>query len=302
MCIAQQSVLFIVVAVLGICGAELQAPTRLPQPVGRHPDGRRCRYVGFAHCVKCGGTGMLMTLNICCRPQLMQSIPHNRTAPGWFGVAWKHATALEERGAVGLELWRRSFTFGLARNPWGRHVSRFFFLSQKECSGKMSRYKELHCGNALLLGNNYPRRLNKQSFRDWTMRMYKAYPPGHPQEYLISNRFDQNKMTTSPHYFGAAQWYWFSDTQGKLIMTKVIKLEKLKEYWPYLQANICGLASVSYAEHSTRGRGVCAGAGSCADAKAAVQRRYQDYYDTTTKRIIDRYMRLDIINLNYTFH
>eukprot|EP01062_Namystynia_karyoxenos_P067269 TRINITY_DN6116_c0_g3_i3.p1 TRINITY_DN6116_c0_g3~~TRINITY_DN6116_c0_g3_i3.p1 ORF type:complete len:336 (+),score=68.13 TRINITY_DN6116_c0_g3_i3:77-1009(+) len=262
---------------------------------------------GFVHIPKCGGTGMLTSLKACCGSRSLQNASLvTRPRRGGDSFFWFHSTALEQRAAVGPEAWRGAYTFALVRNPWDQQVSRFFFHASRMCAKPESRPRVC----AAHLFHSRKQELGPQDFQQWVRIMHKAYPPGSPLERVWAAGPGQGFHFNSEWgYHGAAQWYWITDPTGKLLVDDVIKLEHLEQNWPLLQSRICGLRAVSYAQHSARGRGLCAGARGCPNGTSPAhaerppkRRRRQDYYDSEARDIVAMHMKLDIDNLNYSFY
>eukprot|EP01062_Namystynia_karyoxenos_P082266 TRINITY_DN9232_c0_g1_i7.p1 TRINITY_DN9232_c0_g1~~TRINITY_DN9232_c0_g1_i7.p1 ORF type:complete len:319 (+),score=99.44 TRINITY_DN9232_c0_g1_i7:78-1034(+) len=276
------------------------------------PPGTCSQRASFIHISKCGGTGMLATLDECCPDQLKNTEKDQLASkpPRDPRTFWFHSSALEQQAVVGRAAWDAAYTFALVRNPWDRQLSRFWFRVGKVCHGS-EKMKKRDCAlDALIYKDKDPSSLTAQHFQKWVRMLEAEYPVGSgPMEQMFGvNRRDFINLKTS--HYGAAQWYWVSDEQGKLLVDDVYKLEELKDHWPKLQSKVCGLAKVSYAEHSMRGRGPCAGntnkAGCTAEQLAAAttappRRRRQDFYDNETQDIIARHMHLDVVNLGYRF-
>eukprot|EP01062_Namystynia_karyoxenos_P067266 TRINITY_DN6116_c0_g1_i2.p1 TRINITY_DN6116_c0_g1~~TRINITY_DN6116_c0_g1_i2.p1 ORF type:complete len:302 (+),score=92.09 TRINITY_DN6116_c0_g1_i2:81-986(+) len=256
--------------------------------------------VGFVHIPKCGGTGILSSLDSCCNSRLLKKAKRVTRPRREWHFFWFHSTALEQRTVVGPEVWDRAYTFALVRNPWDRQLSRFFFRAGKVCVGE--KLKQRFCQEHRFHAGK--QELGPQDFQQWVRILHKSYPLGSPKErfWSVNPRLNIN---ADSGYHGAAQWYWITDPSGKLLVKGVIKLEELEQHWPRLQSSICGLQAVSYAQHSAHGRGLCAGSNGCpegAGSSVKQPKRRQDYYDNETRDIVAEHMQLDIDNLNYTFY
>ena len=81
--------------------------------------------VGFVHVNKAGGTAMRATLAQHARHQMLEVVagPAGAAAKlrSW-GTRFFHASASLQRDAVGTQLWDKTYTFALVRNPWARQV------------------------------------------------------------------------------------------------------------------------------------------------------------------------------------
>eukprot|EP01062_Namystynia_karyoxenos_P017515 TRINITY_DN16449_c0_g1_i1.p1 TRINITY_DN16449_c0_g1~~TRINITY_DN16449_c0_g1_i1.p1 ORF type:complete len:348 (+),score=17.70 TRINITY_DN16449_c0_g1_i1:79-1122(+) len=307
-------------AVLASRSRRSRPPPALPDSShpSRPPPG--CAFpIAFVHTTKCGGTGMLMSLNACCRAQTLKSFaPPRARWPLAIRADFWHATALEQRYIVGPELWRMAYSFALVRNPWARHVSRFMFLATDVCRG--SRRSRKAKNNATEIKERCTKiwlmppqsvyvtkpveELGPVEFRLWVRMQSRAWPPGSRHEYHFSDETDRTRDGLFPTQRRATQWSWLADEHGRLLVDEWFRLEELEKRWPYLQKRICGLRSVSYAVHSQRGRGRCAGYVNATDCPHAAreERPYQYYYDGLSKGIIARVMDDDIRHFRYTFN
>eukprot|EP01062_Namystynia_karyoxenos_P056959 TRINITY_DN478_c0_g1_i2.p1 TRINITY_DN478_c0_g1~~TRINITY_DN478_c0_g1_i2.p1 ORF type:complete len:364 (+),score=58.32 TRINITY_DN478_c0_g1_i2:84-1094(+) len=269
--------------------------------------------ISFVHMTKCGGTGMLMTLSLCCNKQMLR----------WYTPPWEqwgvpvarhmfHGSALEFRHIVGPAIWAKTYSFALVRNPWARHVSQFLYSSTEVCRPRLDDRKRNRliqkCAEKWLMPQHSKyitmpiEELGPREFRQWVGEQYKAWPPGSPVENRFSVEGDRGLNGMFPTLRKATQWSWIADEHGKLMIKDYFKLENLKEDWPLLQRRICGLRNVSYAAHSKRGRGRCAGrANWCNTTGKLVKRNYREFYDARTKAIIDEIMADDIKYLRYQF-
>eukprot|EP01062_Namystynia_karyoxenos_P081685 TRINITY_DN9027_c0_g1_i3.p1 TRINITY_DN9027_c0_g1~~TRINITY_DN9027_c0_g1_i3.p1 ORF type:complete len:318 (+),score=35.35 TRINITY_DN9027_c0_g1_i3:83-955(+) len=282
-----------------LVAAALQAAgAAAPQEAGAGAGaGGGCRPWGFVHIPKCGGTGMLSTLTACCHALALEHLAKNDSWRPKRGIDhfWFHSSAIEQRMVVGPRTWDGAYTFVFVRNPWDVFISRVFWKS----------------ASAALL----PHTEAVQVFRRFFRRRYQEIPPGSWHDW----KWMQPVWPVNEEwgYFGPLQWYWFTSPDGKILVDDVIKLEELERSWPKLQRRICGLAAVSFADHSTRGRGLNAGRGAfergglppesgllanvSAQLAGKPKRRRQDYYDNETRYQLAGLMALDIRNLNYSF-
>eukprot|EP01062_Namystynia_karyoxenos_P067270 TRINITY_DN6116_c0_g4_i1.p1 TRINITY_DN6116_c0_g4~~TRINITY_DN6116_c0_g4_i1.p1 ORF type:complete len:354 (+),score=75.06 TRINITY_DN6116_c0_g4_i1:84-1064(+) len=257
---------------------------------------------GFIHIPKCGGTGMLESLNSCCLSQSLKNAKILTSLPRGWSYFWFHSSAFEQRRVVGDTVWNRAYTFAIVRNPWDKQISRFFFRAEKYCTGSAMDRKGCEAHRF----HRDKTELGPQEFQHWVHFMYESYPPGSPQSVLwtAAQRF---KLNFGSDYRGAAQWYWITDPRGRILVDDVYKLEQMEQNWPRLQSHICGLRTISYAEHKSHGRGLCADGRGCpegvtAAAAKAPPRRRQDYYDNATRDIVHTVFKLDVDNFKYSFY
>eukprot|EP01062_Namystynia_karyoxenos_P082265 TRINITY_DN9232_c0_g1_i6.p1 TRINITY_DN9232_c0_g1~~TRINITY_DN9232_c0_g1_i6.p1 ORF type:complete len:314 (+),score=108.46 TRINITY_DN9232_c0_g1_i6:73-1014(+) len=274
------------------------------------PSAKCSQRIGFVHISKCGGTGMLATLDECCSELELKHMKAEELAhktPREPRTFWFHSSALEQMAVVGEAAWRAAYTFVLVRNPWDRQLSNFWFRVDKVCHGG-KRMQKIDCAlDRLVYKDMEKESLGPQHFQKWVKLLDTEYPVGSgPMEQMFGvGRRDMINLKTS--HYGAAQWYWISDEQGKQLVDDIYKLEELEQNWPKLQSKVCGLSAISYQEHSQRGRGPCAGKTGCTKKQLAEasqgppKRRRQDFYDNETQDIIARHMHLDVVNLGYRF-
>eukprot|EP01062_Namystynia_karyoxenos_P082263 TRINITY_DN9232_c0_g1_i3.p1 TRINITY_DN9232_c0_g1~~TRINITY_DN9232_c0_g1_i3.p1 ORF type:complete len:318 (+),score=77.58 TRINITY_DN9232_c0_g1_i3:73-1026(+) len=278
------------------------------------PSAKCSQRIGFVHISKCGGTGMLATLDECCPDQLKNTEKDQLASkpPRDPRTFWFHSSALEQMTVVGKAVWEAAYTFVFVRNPWDRQLSRYLFRADKSCKGPQKMQKRDCELDALSYMGASSDALTPRHFQRWVSLLERNYPMGSgPLEQMFGiMRRDMINLKTS--HYGAAQWYWISDEQGKQLVDDIYKLEELEQNWPKLQRKVCGLSEVSWAEHSMRGRGPCAGKTGCSKKQlvhmaAAVsaphppRRRRQDWYNNETQEIIARHMHLDVVNLGYSF-
>jgi len=79
------------------------------------------------------------------------------------------------------------------------------------------------------------------------------------------------------------------DGSGKLLVNEVIKLEELESAWPRLQSKICGFGSSKYGEDAELRR------------NPSSHGHYSEYYDESTKRMVDAYVAPDLKAFGYVF-
>eukprot|EP01062_Namystynia_karyoxenos_P033455 TRINITY_DN2462_c0_g1_i2.p1 TRINITY_DN2462_c0_g1~~TRINITY_DN2462_c0_g1_i2.p1 ORF type:complete len:339 (+),score=74.67 TRINITY_DN2462_c0_g1_i2:95-1018(+) len=265
--------------------------------------------IGFVHVPKCGGTDIDKALHNTSASLMLAKVKGAKKLPRGMNQGWFHATALEQRWAVGQEVWSKAYTFAFVRNPWARHVSLFLFnAGPKRCGNTMwfgkSRYQQ--CTKWWRLDPAlFGKALTADHFRQWVHRQKKAYPPGSDKAYRVSTS-RRAGADRYPSLQSAAQYPWLADESGKLIVNEVFKLEELERHWGTLQAHVCGLRGTSYADYSSSRTSGCAGAkeADCKErrtASNATRMPYQEYYDEQTRDIIAEYMALDITNFNYYF-
>eukprot|EP01062_Namystynia_karyoxenos_P082267 TRINITY_DN9232_c2_g1_i1.p1 TRINITY_DN9232_c2_g1~~TRINITY_DN9232_c2_g1_i1.p1 ORF type:complete len:302 (+),score=47.10 TRINITY_DN9232_c2_g1_i1:112-1017(+) len=279
---------------------------RMPRLAGTAAAGEQCaEHVGFIHLSKCGGTGMLVTLEDCCGLQRLQRVKQVASPPRPPYSFWFHSSALEQRAVVGASIWNKAYTFALVRNPWDRQLSRFWFHAEKACLGtRMDTYNA--CKHHKFHRDIAPADLGPREFQTWVRILHEHYPPGcgRREQYWVNSRSDF--VNEQWEYFGAAQWYWLTDPQGRVLVNDWYKLEELESNWHRLQQRVCGLAGTTYKMHSLRGRGVCSGIHGCPEGETEKDslhppRRRQDFYDNETRWILETHMKLDVDNLKYSF-
>eukprot|EP01062_Namystynia_karyoxenos_P073587 TRINITY_DN70385_c0_g1_i1.p1 TRINITY_DN70385_c0_g1~~TRINITY_DN70385_c0_g1_i1.p1 ORF type:complete len:316 (+),score=50.38 TRINITY_DN70385_c0_g1_i1:84-1031(+) len=270
--------------------------------------------IAFVHMPKCGGTGMYMSLTECCKKQMLPENVHRDHQPRRLKLGLRsmlfHATAHEQRYIAGPSLWAWAYSFALVRNPWARHVSFFFQAATDLCRPRngvpLRPRTQFVCDTIRLMPaqsvyvTKPEKDLGPTEFQRYVREQFKAWPPGSELEWRFSQIKNRTRGGMFPTLRKATQWSWIADEHGKLMVTEWFRLEELKQNWPRLQRRICGLRSVDYEVHATRGRGNCAGPGrQCAEP--AVQRRYQDFYDARTKAIVAQVMDDDVKHFGYSF-
>ena len=113
-----------------------------------------------------------------------------------MGSRFFHGSANLQRQAVGPETWDASYTFGLVRNPWSRHVSNFFFLMQEFCGNATLGANRVKFCDERLMPPSGPwmsdPALAAEQFRMWVLASAKAFPLHSPKEHLFASRSHGN--------------------------------------------------------------------------------------------------------------
>eukprot|EP01062_Namystynia_karyoxenos_P033454 TRINITY_DN2462_c0_g1_i1.p1 TRINITY_DN2462_c0_g1~~TRINITY_DN2462_c0_g1_i1.p1 ORF type:complete len:315 (+),score=48.43 TRINITY_DN2462_c0_g1_i1:93-1037(+) len=270
--------------------------------------------IGFVHIPTTSGTDMLTILYNTSVSLMLPSVEGARRIPGGRSQGrfpgWWHATALEQRQAVGQEVWSRAYTFAFVANPWARHVYLFLFNAGPARCGSRHWFvrRADQCTRWWLLRLDVLRaspNLTVTDFRQWVRSQKEAYPPGTGMAYRVSTsrRLGAEQY---PSLRSAAQYPWLADKDGQLIVRDVFKREELEHHWVTLQTYVCGLRSISYANFASMRTSNCpwANKGLCVERYAGVRATrafYRRYYDEEARGTIAEYMALDITNFNYTF-
>ena len=266
-----------------------------PAPI--HPDcergARDYRRVGFVHVNKAGGTAMIALMR---KYAMHQALWHPAVAPGAtqrigaLGSRFFHASANLQREAVGREAWESSYTFGLVRNPWSRHVSNFFFLMQSFCGNATVGAPRVRFCDERVMPNSGPWMLDTQQaarrFRQWVLASASAFPLGSPKEHLFSARSHGNERDP---WFNASQASWFTDARGRDLVQEIIRLEDLEASWPRLQRAICGLRHARYSEMHEL------------NPNPSTHEHYSSYYDDQTRDLVAKYAAGDLTRFGYRF-
>lgn len=108
-----------------------------------------------------------------------------------LGIPFRHRTALELIAEMGLESWRRCFTFTVVRNPWDKVVSLYTYRVRTNQTG---------------LGDGH------LEFKDWVREVYGRRNPTY---------HDKPKMFM-PHLD------WISDAGGTILVDYVARFENLE--------------------------------------------------------------------------
>jgi hypothetical protein len=108
-----------------------------------------------------------------------------------LGLRFRHRTAREFIGEIGLDEWRRQFTFAVVRNPWDRVVSHYSYRVSTDQTGM---------GGGVI------------SFTDWVR---EAYGRNNPLYY------DKPRMFMP-------QRDWLCDDGGVLVVDYVARFENLQ--------------------------------------------------------------------------
>eukprot|EP01062_Namystynia_karyoxenos_P033456 TRINITY_DN2462_c0_g1_i3.p2 TRINITY_DN2462_c0_g1~~TRINITY_DN2462_c0_g1_i3.p2 ORF type:complete len:307 (+),score=41.79 TRINITY_DN2462_c0_g1_i3:103-1023(+) len=270
--------------------------------------------IGFVHIPTTSGTDMDTILYNTSVSLMLASVKGAKSIPGGRRQGrfpgWWHATALEQRWAVGQEVWSKAYTFAFVGNPWARHVYLFLFTAGPARCGDRIRFakRASQCTDWWLLRKDVLRRspdLTVTDFRQWVRSQKKAWPPGTGNAYRVSTSRRWG-AAQYPSLRSAAQYPWLADEDGQLIVRDVFKREELEHRWGRLQTYVCGLRSISYAHFASMRTSMCTGAsrGKCVERYAgarATRAFYRRYYDEEARGTIAEYMALDITNFNYTF-
>eukprot|EP01062_Namystynia_karyoxenos_P051608 TRINITY_DN4061_c0_g1_i2.p1 TRINITY_DN4061_c0_g1~~TRINITY_DN4061_c0_g1_i2.p1 ORF type:complete len:299 (+),score=23.36 TRINITY_DN4061_c0_g1_i2:82-978(+) len=256
---------------------------------------KSCADVGFVHCPKCGGTSMLASLATCCAALSIKR--HRKPRSSDETMLYFHGSAERQRRFVGPSVWDRAYTFAIVRNPWARQVSDFYFMTYGECR---NRHRRIETCSARHWPPHPPegQHLGPADFMAWIRLLFAKYPPGSAKAFRFSWPALGNDVLPG---FGPSQMSYITSASRMLLVKAIYKLEELEEHWGTLQRHICGLETVSYANHSSRGRGLCAGMGSCRRGQPPAVGSYRRFYDNETRHILAEYMAPDIQCFGYQF-
>lgn len=173
----------------------------------------------FVHINKTGGTSLIDMLNDRCRDDYVRE--------RWSGGHRSfHATALSYIDHYGRDTWERAYTFAVVRHPLARQVSTFFFVSSM-CS---EEYYGDDCKDRFLpYGADLDRMTDKEkieAFHTWIHKLYDAYPPGSPKNYLFGSRGHGNEDSDM---FNSTQTSWMVDHSDNIVVDRIFHLESLSQ-------------------------------------------------------------------------
>jgi len=133
-----------------------------------------------------------------------------------------HATAHSYIQHYGQDVYDQAYTFALVRHPLARQVSNFFFLLN-QCEEKPKRCE--NNGNDRLIPYEKISTASSsdeekiEAFHEWIAKLYEAYPPGSPEQYLFGSKGHGNEEYAT---FNSTQTSWMVDEQGQSIVVKEI--------------------------------------------------------------------------------
>ena len=266
-------------------------PAAQPPPADCNIGQKLYRPIAFVHINKAGGTAMRARLYKAARHQLLE-VQHSATAlPKMrsLGSRFFHASASLQRKVLTPSVWDNAYTFALVRNPYARQVSMFFFLLQEAACNKPIGVRPSHCETRKLPAVGPWLKDRSEcitKFRKWIRDMHTAFPPTTRSAHLFGSRSHGNEIDP---WFNASQLSWLVDGSGKLLVNEVIKLEELESAWPKLQSKICGFGSSKYGEDAELRR------------NPSSHGHYSEYYDESTKRMVEAYVAPDLKAFGYVF-
>ncbi len=128
----------------------------------------------------------------------------------------EHKTAREKIDEIGLERWKRRFTFTVVRNPWDKVVSHYLYRWQTNQTGLQ---------NASI------------DFRTWARLAYRDHNPKY---------YDKPKMFMP-------QLAWLTDVEGHLLVDFVCRFENLASDFETVLHTIGRKATLPHLKASKRG-------------------------------------------------
>lgn len=132
--------------------------------------------IAFIHINKCGGTSVEAALGI---PQI-------------------HDTARQRIKKIGIDAWRRLYTFGIVRHPYGKVVSQYRYRARR-------RYPGMDDGRIPL--------------NDWVLRAYGAK----------EKPYYDNRLMFAPCY------EWLVGDDDEIAVGRIFKLETIDADWRVFQ-------------------------------------------------------------------
>ena len=157
----------------------------------------------------------------------------------WGGEWWDendgyhrafHATAHAYIEKYGRKAWDNAYTFTVVRHPLARQVSNFFFLAEMGVT-KFSAERMIPDIDL----NSMSDEEKIEAFHDWIQKLYKTFPPGVPDHYRFGTAGHGNEVYRT---FGASQMSWLIDSEGKMVVKDIYKLEELSQDFSSLADNI----------------------------------------------------------------
>jgi hypothetical protein len=184
----------------------------------------------FVHINKTGGTSLITMFADRCEEEYWGG--------EWYGDNGDyhrafHATAHAYIEKYGRKAWDDAYTFTVVRHPLARQVSNFFFLASMGCKEEHNK-----CAERLIpdVDLNFMSDEEKiEAFHVWIQKLYKKFPPGHPEHYRFGAAGHGNEIYPT---FGASQTSWLVDAEGKMVIKNIFKLEELSKDISKLADNI----------------------------------------------------------------
>jgi hypothetical protein len=232
----------------------------------------------FVHINKTGGTSLISMFGDRCEEEYWGG--------EWYGDHGDyhrafHATADAYIKKYGQKAWDDAYTFTVVRHPLARQVSNFFFLASMGCKGEHNKCAERLIPDIDLDSMSDEEKI--EAFHVWIQKLYKKFPPGHPEHYRFGAAGHGNEIYST---FGASQTSWLVDAEGKMVIQDIFKLEELSQDISKLADNI-----------------PCLKNGPLDMAKENKTSKYPHYtlfaQDEVTKRIINEVFAEDFIHLGY---
>ena len=232
----------------------------------------------FVHINKTGGTSLISMFGDRCEEEYWGG--------EWYGPHGDyhrsfHATAHAYIEKYGQKAWDNAYTFTVVRHPLARQVSNFFFLASMGCERENNK-----CGERLIPDIDLESMSDEEkieAFHVWIKKLYKKFPPGHPEHYRFGAAGHGNEIYPT---FTATQTSWLVNAQGKMVIQDIYKLEELSSDISKLADNI-----------------PCLKNGSLDMARENKTSKYPHYTlfakNEETKKIINEVFAEDFKNLGY---
>mmetsp|Transcript_39414 Transcript_39414/g.104010 ORF Transcript_39414/g.104010 Transcript_39414/m.104010 type:complete len:279 (+) Transcript_39414:126-962(+) len=176
---------------------------------------KACKRFAFVHIPKTGGSTILEMVR---KHPLLTSllIDHPKLDPN------RHIIAEEQRQHIAPAIWDEAFTFATVRDPFDFAISQFFFHLEAHCPHQTKSKKWAHqpaCRifNAMQLKgvSNVTDLSYKYAFNEWLMIMDRG-------EFRDVGRLAYSLL--AQNRTGITQLSWVTDTSGKMVVQKVVKL------------------------------------------------------------------------------
>lgn len=175
----------------------------------------------FVHINKTGGTSLI-------------SMFAERCEDDYWGGEWYgdhgdyhrafHATAHAYIEEYGRKAWDDAYTFTVVRHPLARQVSNFFFLASMGCDKENNKCEERLIPDIDLKSMTDEEKI--EAFHVWIQKLYKKFPPGHPEHYRFGAAGHGNEIYPT---FQATQTSWNVDPEGNVVVKDFYKLEELSK-------------------------------------------------------------------------
>ena len=175
----------------------------------------------FVHINKTGGTSLIHMFSDRCEDEYWGG--------EWYGDHGDyhrafHATAHAYIEKYGRKAWDDAYTFSVVRHPLARQVSNFFFLVGMGCEKENSKCQEREIPDIDLDSMTDEEKI--EAFHVWIQTIYKKFPPGSPEHYRFGAAGHGNEIYKT---FGASQTSWMVDSDGKMVVKDIYKLEELSK-------------------------------------------------------------------------